>query len=614
MSPSTLFRILLLFPFVLPSALLWGGLEQPAIRTLSFSTQGNGYNWGATLGWMAERMHQRVAEARAVEAATGREQVFHLVTVSGGSSGSAATLLIDALVRNPEIVSSHALSSGMPSLFPGVLLGVDDLERLGRAVRFISLGVDLGWQTTLSTSGRTLLQVFRSRADMISDHVPLIPDLLGGGRPKLWSHQLRGYEAVSDFGRLIQFAGILDRETLLMPIPEDSRTARLIDAFSTNPLADQVRLPAHLYEVPEVRPALLEPSRIGDLEPVAEILHQQSRLVEGIVRDRLKEHSGAFRQATNRTQARLIQLADPEDAPNPRSSLFFLQQPVSPGFMVAVLGREFADMDTMRKTLHREKGLQYPDLRPFILGSPETVELLLASPRYRRSLGVGRPAQRYCIGTVDTRFDGLNISVREPHLLEELVGPYSGDAIRIRSLFDPEADLDRTLTPLSTDSPVLKSRVLFVAGGFLLVEMTAFLPALLHLDWTDYWGGAGYEVTSIFETFQRPVSRGDIETREGMDFGQRQVTGTFNPGDDPLQAASNLDDWFLWKTDFAPLARRLNLAGSYISTPFSWDVYRLPAALAGKSEVLSVMAGNAARQTGQAPGAIDWLLVQPELK
>jgi len=100
--------------------------------------QGNGFNWGATLGWMAAEAELAAARAQAWAAAsTGRRASVDLRCFTGSSSGSFAGAVLDALLANPRLVSGAAESG---------LATPAEARAVARALLFLALSTDFRWE------------------------------------------------------------------------------------------------------------------------------------------------------------------------------------------------------------------------------------------------------------------------------------------------------------------------------------------------------------------------------------------------------------------------------------------------------------------------------------
>jgi hypothetical protein len=97
----------------LAAAILLAAVSSAAAERRVFVTcavaQGNGFNWAATLGWLAAEAELAAARAAAwAAAAPDREAALDLACFTGSSSGSFAGATLAALLANPRLVSGAA--------------------------------------------------------------------------------------------------------------------------------------------------------------------------------------------------------------------------------------------------------------------------------------------------------------------------------------------------------------------------------------------------------------------------------------------------------------------------------------------------------------------------
>jgi hypothetical protein len=98
------------------------------------AAQGNGFNWAATLGWMAAEAELAAARAAAwAGARPDRRAAVDLRCFTGSSSGAFAAAVLDALLSNPRLVSGRA---GRGLATPA------EAGEIGRALLFLALSAD----------------------------------------------------------------------------------------------------------------------------------------------------------------------------------------------------------------------------------------------------------------------------------------------------------------------------------------------------------------------------------------------------------------------------------------------------------------------------------------
>ncbi len=97
--------------------------------------QGNGFNWAATLGWLAGQVEIAAVRAQDFEARNpGRSAGIDLSCVTGSSSGGFAAAVFDRLLHNPYLVGRNPIAGGLVS--PAMA------RELSRALLFLALSTD----------------------------------------------------------------------------------------------------------------------------------------------------------------------------------------------------------------------------------------------------------------------------------------------------------------------------------------------------------------------------------------------------------------------------------------------------------------------------------------
>jgi hypothetical protein len=100
-------------------------------------TQGNGFNWAATMGWLSGEVHRMAeAAARYEQDNPGRHAAVDLSCLTGSSSGSAMAALLDHLLANEKLVS--------PDSGDERLLTPEQARQVSEALLFLALSADFG--------------------------------------------------------------------------------------------------------------------------------------------------------------------------------------------------------------------------------------------------------------------------------------------------------------------------------------------------------------------------------------------------------------------------------------------------------------------------------------
>lgn len=93
--------------------------------------QGNGYNWAATLAWLAGQVELAAIRAAEYEAAEGGVAALDLGCMTGSSSGAAVTALFDHLLANERV------APGTPG-WPPAWIDVDEARKVSQALMFLA--------------------------------------------------------------------------------------------------------------------------------------------------------------------------------------------------------------------------------------------------------------------------------------------------------------------------------------------------------------------------------------------------------------------------------------------------------------------------------------------
>lgn len=102
--------------------------------------QGNGGNWAATLGWIAEDWMVLSERASFVATQTGRPTYVFMRCMSGGSSGSGATNVTMNLLKNTQVLKEAPKNL---SLWNRGFFTPEEVHDYARAMRFLANSVDM---------------------------------------------------------------------------------------------------------------------------------------------------------------------------------------------------------------------------------------------------------------------------------------------------------------------------------------------------------------------------------------------------------------------------------------------------------------------------------------
>jgi hypothetical protein len=113
--------------------------------SLCHTSQGNGFNWAASLGWLSESF-----DAAARESNGGTAERFDVSCLAGSSSAAGTVTLLAALLGNSALGWSSPVPN--PARFTA-----DDLRLLARALRVLAMAADFGADEKAASAARHLL-------------------------------------------------------------------------------------------------------------------------------------------------------------------------------------------------------------------------------------------------------------------------------------------------------------------------------------------------------------------------------------------------------------------------------------------------------------------------
>lgn len=539
------------------------------------TTQGNGYNWAATVSWLAVKLADTAQQAKLAER-RGEKVAIKIINFSGGSSGSGVTMLFDAFLSNKNILSSsnEAVSKR--------LLSPQDAERLSKALMFSAMSFDFSWFFKASSFARLVKRNITSILDQISDIMPIIPDFIGGGRRRLWKSKMTGKVVVADFAKFVNFAKKVTWEDVNEPIVWNTKEFKKFDLGSVDGADAKliVKSLTHFYSLPLVdKPVKLSEK---DLEVLREITKAQSKAARRV----LNRVSGSnFKKFDKNGKLYRLYSAKPNTKKKKQSNPLkqTMAQPMSDGMMTITMAESFTNKKEMKSSI-KKHGLAYKRLRPYVFMNESTAKQLINSYEYQRLVSEKDPiVSRYIITVVNQKWAGINPSVREPELLGELAGKMSGDNFRIQKVFDPKSQHASSfeLIPIKN----YQKQYLFVAGGFPYEQMTAIPSALYFIQEVAKLQKHHSKVFPTYHLYGHPLNREDPQAS----FAGRALHGIFNESGSEQEFQDSMKDWALWirswrKKFVTNLFVKYNILS--IDTIFNWSTGSLPAALSGQSRIL----------------------------
>lgn len=242
-------------------------------------------------------------------------------------------------------------------------------------------------------------------------------------------------------------------------------------------------------------------------------------------------------------------------------------------------------------------------MKLLVLCNEATVNKLIMSESYKRALSASKHMKEGLIlGSIDSIREALNISAREPKLVEPLLGRLSELGVSNLIEFDAERSDFRELTESSEH---------LILGGFPLPEMLSWTASVLVNEKTKYWNERGYGTESHLLNVGKTEVRDDPEAS----FAQSMVTNLFHPNNEDK---SNLDLFYEWVDEFdhilIPELKHLDFSTQH---RIYWNVSGFWASLIGavlknKSYILTLRAINTVRQLGINDGLQHTRIQDPE--
>jgi hypothetical protein len=186
------------------AAELSGYSGRQRVVKLCHTSQGNGFNWSASHGWLAESF---AWQAQTERGGDHDNVTFDIQCMAGSSSAAGTTVLLSALLENPKL--GWSMRPPDPRRF-----SASDLIILSRALRLLALTADFGIDEQIGFAARYALPEDAST--------------------RAWWPSRYGTDLIRQtLARRILFASLLEKEDLEITIPDE-------DVFSgdTNKVTD----------------------------------------------------------------------------------------------------------------------------------------------------------------------------------------------------------------------------------------------------------------------------------------------------------------------------------------------------------------------------------------
>jgi hypothetical protein len=506
------------------------------IVNLCHTSQGNGFNWAASLGWLSESFAWQ-AQSNSVESLG--KVTFDVQCMAGSSSAAGTTVLLSALLENPRL--GWSMSPPNPRRFSG-----SDLMIASRALRLIALTADFGLDEQIGFAARYALPEDSSTRN--------------------WWPSRYGTDLIRHtLGRRILFASLLEKEDLEITIPDE-------DVFS------------------------------GDTSTVTDILEfDDTAAVPHPGTDRY-DRASRFLAAQRRTAIQLYnrRLGINRWSWNERADRYLRTTPVSYGFLTtafALVQPLAADGSVQPESLPPA----FTRLRKLVIANRATIESIINSPAYRRSVQEeSDDILNFVFVEVTNKGALLQLSQAEPENEKRLVGP--GAVLGIQSVYDPRADQDGSFELRSADNIGF-----IIAGGWTNPETTAW--PLVHLQLANAAAAAsqGKETIATFQRFGKQGRTASFPNKVLKTYFYRNEDGT-SPENPEANLQRYLDAYYFDSDNFVAQFDSVFAAAEIPFTTekvtFNWDISSRPAAAANQSQVLSLGVAKAfrehlAQQTGQ---------------
>lgn len=317
------------------------------------TSQGNGFNWAASLGWLAESFGSLALQANAD--ADADDRLFDVRCVSGSSSAAATVVLVAALMDNPGLFPNHTTENRS--------FRAHELRLLARALRLLALAADFQPDEQAAFAFRYL-----------------VPDDSGKGAGSWWQSRYGEDLIRHSLARRIHFASQLRRDDLFRQVEPhlrySSEAASVTDVIET-------QTPSSLPQ-----PGSSQESR------ARRFLAAQRLLAQRIMRDRLGADVWRWNQRADR---------------------YLRQTPAPKGFMTTTFAL-FQEETNSDGRLERETyPPAFPRLTKLAIGSADTIRTVAQSESFRaRSSDIKDDEPRFALASVTNLYDLLRLSQAEP--------------------------------------------------------------------------------------------------------------------------------------------------------------------------------------------------------
>ncbi|MCK6597447.1 MAG: hypothetical protein L6Q37_03720 [Bdellovibrionaceae bacterium] len=560
--------------------------KEEVVILYSATAQGNGYNWAATIAWLAESLKATLEEAKKIENNKNVDVKVMISSFAGGSSGSGVAMLLDAALNNPSI---RALK------WKYNLLSIDELSKLQILIQFVSRATDFTPSENISTFVRVAGEQIKSLALKGSKPITELIPLLESRPNKLWIHQMDGNVVLSDFGRMLLFVRNIDFNKLQVEVKNlpEFISLRKIASQDENALEFFSSL-RYVYDIPRALSfeQVHNPRSYKDLsrimKKIMEMLEDQmKKVIETEIKKKISTYADFFRRWGTTSLPNDLGLK----MTNSLQQVLF-EKPL-PGFFTISLAKTYPRYQILKEDLQTNSKVDFSELRAVVFMTEETARVILNSKAYQHLVLQEEPfIKKYVIAVVDQRWAAMNPSIREPQLLNELSGRLASSDLRVRKIYDPIMDQYKkfVLQDLS-DSKYTDFSAIFI-GGFPYSSMTSYLQVIyLKACDEDLLSEKQIQYKSVHFTLKK-----DLESDDPGQFAIQQIRKTLNKFN---QNEKNIFSFLTWDKYTLKYLNDFfyEKKGILIPVKLNWSISLLPAQLVDLGDILAQKSVNATRKS-----------------
>lgn len=527
-----------------------GGTYDLVITQCS-SPQGNGSNWGATIGWLSETILKRAEEGLKYES-QGKKVGIFVSCIAGGSSGSHVSNVFMNVLKNPNIVRPR---SGVPILSPSEAVRVAD------ALMFIGMTADLSFQELAMFALLLAEEAVEGQVTGLLAKVPLLQtiarEVLGNRTPAWWTGQVVSADKVLvDWIVTNHLARTIDLNLLYSKSRQD-----YIMNYDRKELIKQKRYPQY-----DRIPRKVQSSGEVEMENLKARSKEINLVADNYIREKFKRFG--FRQRYGQGVYENI---------NPVLKLT-AEQRLDQGVCTATVGSVYNRLADINLRVPPP----YSKLAVAVFCDRSTLEVIFSTPEFKQDTEDEAFLKKYVYGAARTSRGSIAVSIREPQLMKETVGAFKSNPIETDLIYDP-------LNQGSVKLVDADEKALAIIGGFTDRRISAWPISYYYLHTLKKIQAQTKEIKGYMEIFGKP------DNRHKDKFDTKSIRTIFSK--DETDGQKNVDHWFDFQDRycelFEPRFAKYNVIVQ--TTAFNWDIARLPAAHAGNSSIILNKGINAVR-------------------